>query len=102
AAGLGRCGDVEVYRDGRPADAALGAEDSDDDPGFARFGRPRATRGGTAGGDRRGRDAALLVPLTRAHLADRRGQLVTAERLDEEFASSGEHRAAEVVRLALH
>ena len=45
---------------------------------------------------------ALLVALAGADLADRGGQLVAAERLDQELAGAGQHRAAEVVRLALH
>ncbi len=53
------------------------------------------------GGDRDHRHPALLVALAGADLADRCGQLVAAERLDQELASAGEHRAAEVVRLAL-
>ena len=50
------------------------------------------------GGDRH---PALLVALASADLPDRGGQLVAAERLDQELARAGEHRAAQVVGLAL-
>ncbi len=53
------------------------------------------------GCDRHDRHPALLVALASADLADRGGQLVAAERLDQELAGPGQHRAAEVVRLAL-
>ena len=53
---------------------------------------------GRHGGDRH---PALLVALASADLADRGGQLVAAERLDQELARAGEHRAAQVVGLAL-
>ena len=48
-----------------------------------------------------GRHAARLVALAGVDLADRGGQLVAAERLDEELARAGQHGAAEVVGLAL-
>ena len=70
-----------------------------------RPGSPAFTRSpvaATGGGDHRdGGHPALLVALASAHLADRRGQLVAAEGLDEELASACQHRSAEVVRLAL-
>ena len=47
------------------------------------------------------RHPALLLALAGVDLADRGGELVAAERLDEELARAGEHRAAEVVGLAL-
>ena len=99
---LGGGGDRQVDRDGRPADAALRAEDRDD-VARARC-RPSPARrptGAAPGGDRHGRHPALLVALAGADLSDRCGQLVAAERLDQEFACAGEHRSAEVVRLAL-
>ena len=51
--------------------------------------------------DRRDRAAARLLLLPRVDLADRGGELVAAERLDEELARAREHRPAEVVGLAL-
>ena len=47
------------------------------------------------------RVSAELVLLARPDLADRGRQLVGAERLDQELPCAGEHRAAQVVRLAL-
>ena len=96
---LGRGGDREVDRDGGAADAALGAEDRDDLAGLA-AGSPDRCRVGCAPAWRR-RDPARLVALASADLADRGGQLVAAERLDQELARAGEHRAAQVVGLAL-
>ena len=58
-----------------------------------------AARGGRD--RRRGRHPAGLVALAGVDLSDRGGQLVAAERLDQELARAGQHRAAEVVRLAL-
>ena len=92
-------GDGQVDRDRRPADAALGAEDGDDQPGSpSPSPRPSPCRRTAAAGDA---DPALLLALARADLADGRGQLVAAERLDQELAGAGQHRAAQVVRLAL-
>ena len=51
--------------------------------------------------DRRGGHAAGLVALAGMDLSDRGGQLVAAERLDEELARSGQHGPAQVVGLAL-
>ena len=47
------------------------------------------------------RDAGELLLLAGVDLPDRRGQLVRGERLDQELARPGQHRAAEVVGLAL-
>ena len=99
---LGGGGDREVDRDRGPADAALGAEDGDD------RGRARPTASDVVPG-RRLPDAAAAATAIRlclsrsrvVDLADRGGELVAAERLDEELARAGQHRAAEVVRLAL-
>src|SRR6185437_8691637 len=91
---LGRRSDREVDREGRPTDAALGAEDRDDEARLAtvRTGGTRAT----AGRDGHDLEAGRLVAFTGADLADRGCELVAAERFDEELASAGEHRAAEV------
>ena len=71
-------------------------------PGLAAARRAVPGRAGVAGRrGGRGRHAALLVALAGVDLADRRRQLVAAERLDQELAGAGQHRAAEVVRLAL-
>ena len=45
---------------------------------------------------------AALLALADVDLADRRGELVGAEGLDQELACAGEHRAPQVVGLALH
>ena len=68
--------------------------------GLAGIRRPvgRGPVAAATGGDRH---PALLVALAGADLPDRGGQLVAAERLDQELARAGEHRAAEVVGLAL-
>ena len=58
--------------------------------------RPAAVPAAATGAMRR-----LLVAFSRVDLPDRRRQLVRAERLDQELAGSGQHRSAEVVRLAL-
>ena len=92
--------DGEVDRERRPADPALGAEHRDDRPGSPLAGPIAAAataRAGNAG------CVAIrdLVLLAGPDLADRRRELVGAERLHEELAGAGEHRAAEVVRLAL-
>ena len=50
---------------------------------------------------RLGRVPAHLLALPGMHAPDGGAQLVGAERLDQELARTGEHRAAEVVRLAL-
>src|SRR4029078_11892104 len=70
---------------------------------------PRSGGGARAGAAfaaaRLGRDdrhARHLLAFPGEDLADRRSELVAAERLDEEFAGSGQHRATEVVGLALH
>ena len=79
----------------------LGLNTATIDPGLARLARARAVR--CDAGRRHGRDsdAALLVTLARADLSDRGCQLVAAEWLDEKLARAGEHRAAEVIGLAL-
>ena len=79
----------------------LGLNTATIDAGLARFAGARPVRRDAGRRHRRDRDAALLVALARADLADRGGQLVAAERLDQELACAGEHRAAEVVGLAL-
>ena len=97
---LGGRGDGQVDRQRRAADAALGAEHGDDLAGVASRRRARAARAVTRlGGDHR--HPRHLLALAGEDLADRRGQLVAAERLDQELARAGQHRAAEVVRLAL-
>ena len=93
--------DREVDGDGGLADAALRAEYRDDHAGFA-GGPPVEVASTVGGGHREGSQAALLVALAGVDLADRRGELIAAERLDEELSGAGQHRPAEVVRLALH
>ena len=97
---LGGGRDGEVDRERRAADAALRAEDGDDLAGLAGLasGRCRAAAAGRGRGDG---DPAQLLALARVDLADRGGELVAAERLDQELARAGEHRAAQVVGLAL-
>ena len=97
---LGGGRDREVDRDRRSADPALGAEHRDQLAGFA-VGAPCGSRGGRGDGVVGDGDPALLLAFPRVDLADRGGQLVAAERLDEELARPGEHRSAEVVRLTL-
>src|SRR5205085_6606518 len=94
---VGRGGDGHVDRDGRAAHAALRAEERDDD---ARLAVAAATCAVAAADGNEG-DPRELLALAHVDLADRGRQLVTAERLDEELARAGEHRSAEVVRLAL-
>ena len=59
---------------------------------------PTTGRGGRDGHDRH---AALLVALAGIDLTDRGGELVAAERLDQELPGPGQHRTTEVVGLAL-
>ena len=99
---LGRRGDREVDRDRRPADAALRAEDRDDLAVVVAVAAAGAAPPAPSPDHRPARGhPALLLLLARVDLADRGGELVAAERLDEELARAGEHRPAEVVRLAL-
>ncbi len=91
-------GDRHVHRDRRASDAALGAEQRDDQARLAAGVRPDRARG--LGRGRDGEPTGLL-PFAGVDLADRGGQLVAAEGLDEELAGPRQHRAAEVVRLAL-
>jgi hypothetical protein len=97
-----RRGDREVDRDRGPADAALRAEDRDDLAVVAAVApAPTGPTDRRPGGHRdRGHPAELLL-LARVDLADRGGQLVAAERLDEELAGSRQHRPTKVVRLTL-
>ena len=98
---LGGRGDGQVDRDGRATDAALRAEDRDDPTRLAAAVARSATAARAGRRDRRGGHAAGLVALAGVDLSDRGGQLVAAERLDEELARSGQHGPAQVVGLAL-
>ena len=63
--------------------------------------RPGSWSAGGRPVDDRHRHASDLLALAGVDLADRRRELVRAERLDQELAGPGQHRAAQVVRLAL-
>ena len=96
--------DGHVDRDRRPSDAALGAEQARRPCPAHRSGRCRCwspVAGVPRGSGRRPPCGSASRALGVLDLSDRRGQLVAAERLDQELAGSGQHRAAEVVRLAL-
>src|SRR5664279_2504099 len=86
--------DRHVDRDRGPANAALGTEDSDHLTGVV-------DRRGSNRSSHRNREPLELLPLASIDLADGGGQLVRAERLDQELARSSQHRAAQVVRLTL-
>ena len=92
--GLHREGHREVGREHRLTHAALAGEEHDD----LAEGRSARSAGGVRGCSA-GEGALLLLELV--HAADGRHQLVVAEWLDEVLASTGLHRTAQVVPLAL-
>ena len=95
-------GDREVGRDGRPPDPALRGEEGDDLAGLARRrGWPPARGAGRGGGLRRGRVARPADLFELVDVADGVDELVGGERLHEELARAGEHRAAQIILLAL-
>ena len=98
---LGGGGDRQVDGDRRPADAALGLKTATTRPGSRARRWPRVAAAGGPAATGATAIAALLLALAGVDLADRGGQLVAAERLDQELAGAGEHRAAQVVGLAL-
>src|SRR5438128_4793727 len=90
----------EVGRDRGPADAALGREERDDLAVVARGRRRRErVRRGRGGRGRRVPGALHLLELV--DVADRVDQFVRREGLHQELARAGEHRAAQVILLAL-
>ena len=92
----------EVRRDGGPADAALWREERDDLAGLA-YARGRRERVHRHRRSRRGcRVASALDLLELVDVANGVDQLVRGERLHEELARAGEHRAAQVILLALN
>jgi len=90
----------EVRGDRRPANTALRREERDDLAHLATG--CRRCRGSAGRGDRsHGRVACAAHLLQLVDVADRVDELVGREGLHEEFARTGEHRAAQVILLAL-
>jgi hypothetical protein len=91
--------DRQVRGDRGAADAALGREERDDLAHLPpRLGDGRAAHGGRR---RDGRVASPAHLLQLVDVADRVDELVGGEGFHEELTGAGEHRAAQVVLLAL-
>ena len=94
-------GDRKVRRDRGPADAALRGEERDDLPAGRPDAGPRRRAAAAGLGLRHLLVAGPLHLLDLVDVADGVHELIGGERLHQEFARAGEHRAPEVVLLAL-
>ena len=90
-------GHGEVDRERGAAHAALGREERHHPTRVALDGQGQRR----VGRSRLGHHPAVLLALASVHLTDGCAQLVRAEGLDQELTRAGQHRAAEVVGLAL-